>query len=127
MQLIQLFVYRAVIKSKSPDAALPFTALLVSSFPSSASLFPCPFVGLSCGFSVSSGIGVEDEDRGGEDAAGAVINLVEKAVGSKTGGDRSFDTGPSVMVIFVDAFSGLRCDGLISSKISSSSSLSGSG
>lgn len=74
-----------------------------------------------------SGSGIEVVDCGDEDAIGAVINFVEKAVGSKTGGGKSFDTGPPVMVMFAGAFVGLRCDGLISSKISSSSSLSGSG
>lgn len=74
-----------------------------------------------------SGRGVESVDRSDEDAVGAVTNLVEKAVGRKTGGVRSFDTGPPVIMMFAGSFVGLRCDGLISSKISSSSSLSGSG
>lgn len=74
-----------------------------------------------------SGSGVEAVDRGDKVEVSAVMNLVEKAVGSKTGGGRSFDTGPPVIVMFAGAFVILRCDGLISSKISSSSSLMGSG
>jgi hypothetical protein len=132
--VIHPVAYLAFIRSNNPDAALPFTTLLVKSFPSSAILFSYPFFGLSSGVSMPSrsttvrgGSGVITIDRGGEDVTGAEINRDEKAVGSKTGGGRSFETGPLVIVMLTGACVVLRCEGLTSSKISSSSSLEGSG
>jgi hypothetical protein len=112
MLVQSIYAYLAFINSNNPDAALPLTTLLVKSLPLSAILFICPFSGLDSGVSTPSrskavrgGNGVTEMDRGGEDETGAVMKREEKAVGSNTGGGRSIETGPPVIVIFAGAAS----------------------